>query len=273
MDHPGAEQAGAGRPRGDEAPGTVVQEDAPPSPEPVEAAEPAGPGEPGGATETLRPPVGEPRANRLHRPDDGDSRTDGHGPAGGRRASRALWAGLILSVLIALATSLLAADAVADRNRERRDRQEVEEVAGRLATALSTYDYRSFDATKARVLGLSTGAFASEYERAVAALASLIDQTKATSEATAGDVFVGNLGDGKASAIVVIEIRANGVGGPRVSVDNYVDLSLVKVEGEWKVDGVRNLNLGVSGGGAATPPSTRPATPGATTAPSAPSAP
>ncbi len=124
------------------------------------------------------------------------------------------------------------------------------------------------------MLALSTGAFASEYERAVGALASLIDQTKATSEATAGDVFVGNLGDGKASAIVVIEIRANGVGGPRVSVDNYVDLSLVKVEGEWKVDGVRNLNLGVAGG-ATSPGRTGPAAqptpaPTASTAPRAP---
>ena len=171
-------------------------------------------------------------------------------PEGGRgRVPAVMWVALAILGAIALTTSILAASATAARERDRKDRQDVEEVAGRLATALSTYDYRDFEATKRRVLALSTGAFASEYERAVGALASLIDQTKATSEATAGDVFVGNLGDGKASAIVVIEIRASGVGGPRVSVDNYVDLSLVKVEGEWKVDGVRNLNLGVAGGG------------------------
>ena len=58
---------------------------------------------------------------------------------------------------------------------------------------------------------------------------------------------------------MVLEIRASGVGGPRVSVDNDVDLSLVKVEGEWKVDGVRNLNLGVAGGGGAAPPAAGPA--------------
>ena len=183
------------------------------------------------------------------------------GPEGpGRRVPPLVWAALAVLLVVALAASLLAADATADRTRERGDREEVEEVAGRLATALSTYDYRDFEATKRRVLALSTGAFASEYERAVGALASLIDQTKATSEATAGDVFVGNLGEGKASAIVVLEIRASGVGGPRVSVDNYVDLSLVKVEGRWRVDGVRNLNLGVAGGGAASQPA--PAPPG-----------
>ncbi len=192
----------------------------------------------------------------------------------GRRTPAVLWAALALLTAIALITSVLAASATAARNRDRADRRAVEEVAGRLATALSTYDYRDFEATKRRVLALSTGAFASEYERAVGALASLIDQTKATSEATAGDVFVGNLGAGKASAIVVLEIRASGVGGPRVSVDNYVDLSLVKVEGEWKVDGVRNLNLGVAGGapsaGRTAPgaPSTSPSSPpGAPTAP------
>ena len=184
-----------------------------------------------------------------------------------RRVPAALWAVLVALVLVAVGTSFLAADAIADRDRERADRQDVEEVAGRLATALSTYDYRDFASTKRRVLSMSTGAFATEYERAVAALASLIDQTKAVSEATAGDVFVGNLGDGKASAIVVLEIRANGVGGSRVSVDNYVDLSLVKVEGEWKVDGVRNLNLGVSGGGAAPTPAGPAVAPPTTAAP------
>lgn len=178
-----------------------------------------------------------------------------------RRVPASLWAVVALLVVIALGTSLLAADGTADRNRDRQDRKAVEEVSGRLATALSTYDYRDFEATKRRVLALSTGAFANQYERAVGALASLIDQTKATSEATAGDVFVGSIDEGKASAIVVLEIRAAGVGGPRVSVDNYVDLSLVKVEGEWRVDGVRNLNLGVAGSGTAAPGATRPATP------------
>ena len=194
--------------------------------------------------------------------------------ASGRRIPAALWAALVALAAIALVTSVLAASATAARNRERADRRAVEEVAGRHATALSTYDYRDFEATKRRVLALSTGAFASEYERAVGALASLIDQTKATSEATAGDVFVGNLADGKASAIVVLEIRASGVRGPCVSVDNYVDLSLVKVEGEWKVDGVRNLNLGVAGGapgGGRTAPgaqaTTPPPAPGVPTAP------
>lgn len=187
----------------------------------------------------------------------------------GRSVPALLWVALVVLLVATLASSILAANATAARNRDRQDRQAVEEVAGRLATALSTYDYRDFEATKRRVLSLSTGAFATEYERAVGALRSLIDQTKATSEATVGDVFVGNLGDGKASAIVVIEIRASGVGGPRVSVDNYVDLSLVKVEGEWKVDGVRNLNLGVAGGGTAPGPAAPPPTaaPGAAARP------
>lgn len=193
---------------------------------------------------------------------------DGAPPPPARRVPPLLWVALVVLLVIAVAASALAAGATAERNRDRRDRQQVEEVAGRLATALSTYDYRDFEATKRRVLALSTGAFASEYERAVVALASLIDQTKATSEATANDVFVGNLGSTKASAIVVLEIRASGVGGPRVSVDNYVDLSLVKVEGHWRVDGVRNLNLGVAGGGTSTPPTTGSTAPAPTVKPS-----
>ncbi len=186
-------------------------------------------------------------------PDDPAERRDRRVPA--------LVGALAILVVVAIGTSWLAATATAERNRERKDRRAVEEVAGRLATALSTYDHRDFEATKRRVLALSTGAFSSEYERAVGALSALIDQTKATSEAAAVDVFVGNLEKGKASAIVVLEIRGSGIGGPRVSVDNYVDLSLVKVEGQWRVDGVRNLNLGVAGGGTAAPPTARPPSP------------
>ena len=228
--------------------------------------DPADPGEPPKGPEAISPaPADEPRGAEPHERAQPAVADDADGPGAERTGSRPrrgpalLWAALAVLLVVALGASLLAADAVADRNRERQDRQEVEEVAGRLATALSTYDYRDFEASKRRVLALSTGAFASDFERAVGALASLIDQTKATSEATVNDVFIGNLGDGKASAIVRLEIRASGVGGPRVSVDNYVDLSLVKVEGEWKVDGLHNLNLGVAGGGtAATAPGAPP---------------
>jgi hypothetical protein len=195
-------------------------------------------------------------------------RSEYRAQAAGRRVPPLLWAVVALLAAVALVTSLLAARATAERDRDRRDRRAVEEVAGRLATALSTYDYRDFDATKRRVLALSTGAFASEYGKAVEALASLIDQTKATSEATADDVFVGNLDAGRASAIVVLKIQATGVGGPRLSVDNYVDLSLVKVNGDWRVDGVKNLNLGVAGDGGASPPTTAAAPPASVPKPS-----
>jgi hypothetical protein len=170
-----------------------------------------------------------------------------------------VWSLILMAALliVAVGASVIAANADASRRRAANDRAAVADTSGRLATALSTYDYRSFDATKQRVLRLATGSFAGEYEKAVGALASLITETKATSEATVSDVFVGEIADGKARSIVVVEIRGTGLAGPRVSVDNYVELSLVKVEGVWKVDGVSNLNLGVAstptaGGGSST---------------------
>lgn len=197
-------------------------------------------------------------------PEEGEPRLEG-APDERVRPRLPGWAvALILGLLvIAVITSVLAANATAARRRQEADRIAVADTAGRLATALSTYDYRSFDATKKRVLALSTGSFSAEYEKAVGALASLIAETKATSEATVSDVFVSEIDGGKAKSIVVVEIRGSGVSGPRVSVDNYVELSLVKVEGVWKVDGVSNLNLGVasSPGSGTTPPSTAPPAP------------
>ena len=140
------------------------------------------------------------------------------------------WALVAVLAVVALTTSVLAAQTSSHKRRDEADRRNVSDTAGRLATALSTYDYRSFDATKGRVLSVSTGRFADEYNRAVGALSSVIAETKAVSEATVTDVYVSDIHRGSAKAIVVVEIRATGVSGPRLSIDNYVDLNLVKVE-------------------------------------------
>lgn len=243
---------------------------APPAPsEPAPDAAPA-PSEPTAAT--------EPEPDAEHAPDPAESATpippatavgtsDGGGAGDGDRRTRrrlvaACAALFVLSVALAVLAALLASKLESERNRH----DAVEEVAGRFATALLTYDHEHLDEAKQRVLALSTGKFRREYEQAfTAGLDVLIRETKATSSGTVTDVFVGGVEQDTASAIVVANAVSEGTTGTRRSVASYIQLELVRVSGAWRVDGVTNLNFGQNDqaqGAPAAPTTTTSAPPG-----------
>ena len=153
------------------------------------------------------------------------------------------WAIAAILAVVTLVSLLVAANAQSDSRADRRDRENAMATATRLATALSTYDHRDFEASKRRVHELATGAFLQDYDDKVGGLAEVIRVAQATSEAVVRDVFISEIEDGRARALVHYDIRGSGVGGTRLQLGNWVDLSLVKVEGRWLVDGVQNLNL------------------------------
>ncbi|HEX9968852.1 MAG TPA: hypothetical protein VGB03_01840 [Acidimicrobiales bacterium] len=162
-----------------------------------------------------------------------------------RRLAVACAALFVLSVGLALLSAVLATRLESERSRT----DEVEEVSGRFATALLTYSHDHLDQAKERVLALSTGKFRREYEQAFAnGLDTLIKETKATSSGTVTDVFVGAVDGDTASAIVVANAVSEGTSGTRRTVASYIQLELVRVSGEWRVDGVTNLNFGQNSG-------------------------
>ena len=134
----------------------------------------------------------------------------------------------------------------------------VEQVASRMTSALLTYDYRDLDKTKQAVLRLATGKFRTDYNQNFGGLASLFTTTKGQSTATVKDVFVSGIDHNTATAIVVFDERTQGTSGQHLNVDLYLRLSLVKVNGQWRVDDVTNLNFPVQPSGE-TPPTTAPA--------------
>ena len=164
----------------------------------------------------------------------------------------------VLAGLFALAAVLLAFVATSlqgELDEERGERQDVAAVAGSFSEAILTYDADDIEATKERVLELSTGDFADEFEASFGGLAELVETASSSAQATVKDVFVGDVGDGEATAITVVDLAADGPSGPRTVADTYLRLSLVRVDGEWRVDGVTSLNFaqppagGESGGG------------------------
>ncbi|HVF75763.1 MAG TPA: hypothetical protein VM938_11995 [Acidimicrobiales bacterium] len=160
---------------------------------------------------------------------------------GSRRLLAACVALFVLSVALAALAAVLASRLESERSR----RNDVEEVAGRFATALLTYNHENLDESRERVLALSTGKFREEYEQAFkGGLDVLIKETKATSAGTVTDIFIGPVEDNTAKAIVVANATTEGTTGTRRSVASYIQLVLVHVGGEWRVDGVTNLNFG-----------------------------
>jgi Mce-associated membrane protein len=165
-------------------------------------------------------------------------------PAPRGRWVRALAFLAVVFFVGAVVMAVVAANLSSQLDDERGDRRGVERTASQLAARLLTYDYRKLDAARAGVLELATGTFRREYDEAFAGLKELLNTTKAVSVGDVTDVFVGDLSDDGATAIVVVNTTAEGVSGRRRTFASYIQLDLVRTQGRWLVDGVTNLNFG-----------------------------
>lgn len=149
-----------------------------------------------------------------------------------------------LAVLFGLAAAVLAVLLAAGAG----DDDEVDELrrtAGQFAEALVTYDFEDPDRHRDQVLSFATGSFREEYEDAFdQGLAQIISEVEAVSQGFVNTVYLSELDDGSAQAVVAVDIEHDGAGGPRTLYDIYFRLTLVEVDGEWKVDQVTDLNFG-----------------------------
>lgn len=129
---------------------------------------------------------------------------------------------------------------------------EVRRTSADFATALLTYDHGDLDATKNRVLSYATAGFKQQYEQAfTGGLDVLLKETEARSRVTDVQVYVDAVDGNAASAIAVVDTVAEGSSGTRRTLNTYVQLELVKVDGAWKIGAVINLNFGQPAEGAA----------------------
>ncbi|MBW3668844.1 MAG: hypothetical protein KY443_06485 [Actinobacteria bacterium] len=177
-----------------------------------------------------------------------DIDTEPAGPPPPDRRPRGLVVACVALFVVSVALGILTAVLASRLDREVATRDDVEETAGRFATALLTYHFQDLERSKQAVLELSTGNFRREYEQAFSGgLDVLITETKAASEGTVTDIFVSDVEDDTASAIVVADVRVTGTAGERRSASSYIQLELVRVAGRWRVDGVTNLNFGQNG--------------------------
>jgi Mce-associated membrane protein len=151
---------------------------------------------------------------------------------------------LFAGVAAGLAIALLADD---DGGSEV---EEVREAAGRFAEVFNSYDHQDLDAHRDGVLALATGSFRNEYAEGFdQGLREVIRLTEATQQAFVKDVYVSTIDEERAQAIVTVDITHSGTSGSRTVRDIYSRLTLVRVQGGWKVDQVTDLNFDVATGG------------------------
>ena len=176
-------------------------------------------------------------------PDGDDEHTAADRP--GAASSRSAAFVLVTSLAVALAVAVAVLAVLLAGDDEGSDRaEEVRRAAGTFGEALLTYDYKDPEAHRDKVLSLSTGSFRQEYEDAFdAGLGPVISGAEAVATGVAKDVYVSELGEADAQAIVVLDVEVTGIAGPRTLRDFYIRLTFVEVKGEWKVDDVTDLNF------------------------------
>lgn len=127
--------------------------------------------------------------------------------------------------------------------------EDLRTAAGQFAEVLVTYDHTDPDLHREAVVERTTASFASEYESAFEqGLGQLITDLEASSRGFVKDVFVTDVQQGQALAIVVLDVESDGSAGPRRLFDVYVRLTMIEVEGAWLIDDVTDLSFGAGSG-------------------------
>jgi Mce-associated membrane protein len=150
-------------------------------------------------------------------------------------------------VRVAAVVVAIAAVAVAGVERHHADqlaaqaavRREVARTAGRFGEALLSYDYAHLDQARARLARDSTKRFADQYNDAFnGGLGAAINGLKATSTASVRDVYVDDVDGRTAHAIVTVDSEVHSTTSTRRTVGSYLDMTLLRSGGRWKVDAV-----------------------------------
>lgn len=183
-------------------------------------------------------------------PDDGaapDEAADGTRSAPGSPRTASARSGrrgsLALATLLAAASTVFAVIQLqrADEARsELGNYARARETASAFGAAYLTYDARDVAASSERVLSLTTENFAKEFEETRSpSIEALFDEIGTNTEATTTDVFVTAISQGRARALVVVDVEASSAETPdQTLVDLTFVLDLLRDGDDWKVDSV-----------------------------------
>ena len=145
-----------------------------------------------------------------------------------------------------------------DKDSTSSDRTAVATIAGRVAEAMTAIDATGDNKAEAAVVHeLGTGPLIDQYDATIPATRNLLLAVKVKSEhgqITPNGVYVGDVEGDQAQVIVVIDLVVIG-DITKVVPNQYLRMHLVKLNGQWKVDNVSDINTELAasaGAGAST---------------------
>src|SRR5581483_11487658 len=183
-------------------------------------------------------------------------------------ASRAMFrlvaiAAAVFAVLCVVLAVLYVAGSPT-KNGESADRTTISTTAARVAEAITAVDGTGGGPSAATVQQLGTAPVVSQYNEIADAIRKVMASLKLTSiRGTVKEVYVGDIDNGEAQVIIRLDLVYVG-DNTRVIPDQYLEMSLAKLDGQWMVDNVQVLNVALSSTPPSTPPSTTTSTPAST---------
>ncbi|MEU8798438.1 hypothetical protein [Spirillospora sp. NPDC048819] len=202
------------------------------------------------ATETETDPDESPDDTEAEAREDSEEEEeeeqDADRPARRRlRESGTPWLGKAVTMAVLAASVVTAgmqwhrAEGYAGRES---DREAVAERAEEFGQALLSYDHKDVNSARNRVLAMASDDFAKTYDVAfTGGLESVITKLKADATATARTVYVSDVGEGNAKAVVVMDSEVHSTAGTRRVLGSYLDMKLTRQDGQWKVTEVNSI--------------------------------
>ncbi|MGV9305050.1 hypothetical protein ACWDLG_16885 [Nonomuraea sp. NPDC003727] len=183
----------------------------------------------------------------------GDAGDGGAGRTGGGRGAR--WRGVAIGAVLALVLATAGATAVlqwisagrlqerlAPLEHDRLLRLEVSGAAGAFATTLLSYDYKDLQTTRGKVIAMTAGDFLATYDEAFGGpMEQVIVKLEAVSKATVREVYLSELDDASAKALVSVDQQVTSKEAVRNVLGTHLKLVMIKQKGVWKVSDVTVL--------------------------------
>ncbi|OLT11994.1 hypothetical protein BJF79_04160 [Actinomadura sp. CNU-125] len=126
--------------------------------------------------------------------------------------------------------------------QEEAARSAVKEQAGEFGQALLSYDHEHLQDARNRVLSLASEDFAKTYDVAfTGGLEGVITKLKADASATVRAVYLGDVDESTARAIVVMDSEVRSSAGTRRVLGSHLDMRLTLKDGQWRVTEVTSI--------------------------------
>jgi hypothetical protein len=205
----------------------------------------------------VAPPACEDAPDRDGATDLADSEPDvaafdgSPAPAPGGPAPRWPYVACLVLAVTALVFAVFAVQQRSAVQAQRQQANELRDVSGQAVAALTSYDYQHLDQWKSAVLLNATGSFENQFQSSFSSFQQAYVAEHNRGTGAVQDVWVGPVASGKATTVVLVDITVTSLTGTH-SLEPYVQVTLLKVAGRWRVDDVQ-ATFDTSGGGTSSP--------------------